>query len=190
MLSPPSMIVRSIPPAWTAIFSAKKRASVRARVSVTGAQRGQGILGEHAAAGRVAEQAQIGRRAGKRRIGRFLRQQPARRSFETVDRLAEPRRAFAQDRCVACAHGLNSPAKFVDIECDRLAAFQRNLACDQVERLNAVGAFVDRRDARIAEVLRRTCLLDVAHAAVHLHAKRCDLDPDVGGKRLGDRGQQ
>jgi hypothetical protein len=39
-------------------------------------------------------------------------------------------------------------------------------------------------------VLRGAGLLDEAHAAMHLHAERGDLDADVGGERLGDRRQQ
>ena len=73
---------------------------------------------------------------------------------------------------------------------DRRAAGKRQLARDQVDRLDAVGAFVDRRDPRIAIKLRRAGFLDEAHAAMHLHAERSDLDADVGGKRLGDRREQ
>jgi hypothetical protein len=36
-------------------------------------------------------------------------------------------------------------------------------------------------------VLRGAGLLDEAHAAMHLHAERGDLDADVGGPGLGDR---
>ena len=39
-------------------------------------------------------------------------------------------------------------------------------------------------------MLRRAGLLDIAHAAVHLHAERGDLAADVGRERLGDRRQQ
>ena len=67
---------------------------------------------------------------------------------------------------------------------------ERQLARHQVDRLDAVGAFVDRGDAGVAKVLRRAGLLDIAHAAVHLHAERGDLVADVGRERLGDRGQQ
>ena len=51
-------------------------------------------------------------------------------------------------------------------------------------------AFVDRGDARVAHVLRRAGLLDVAHAAMHLQAERGDLVADVGRQGLGDRRQQ
>ena len=67
---------------------------------------------------------------------------------------------------------------------------ERQLAHREVDRLDAVGAFVDRGDPRIAQMLRRAGLLDEAHAAMHLHAERSDLDADVGRERLGDRREQ
>src|SRR6202008_1634084 len=62
----------------------------------------------------------------------------------------------------------------------RGAAFTRDLAPDQVHRLDAGGALVDGGDARVAQVLRRAGLLDEAHAAVHLHAERGDRDDGLG----------
>ena len=44
----------------------------------------------------------------------------------------------------------------------------RQLAADQIERLDAVGAFVDHGDARIAHELLHAVLGDVAVAAEHL----------------------
>ncbi len=73
---------------------------------------------------------------------------------------------------------------------DDAALAERQLAGHEVDRLDAVGALVDRRDARVAEHLRRAGLLDVAHAAMDLDAERGDLDADVGGERLGDRRQE
>ena len=56
----------------------------------------------------------------------------------------------------------------------RAAAVLRQLAADQVERLDAVGALVDHGDARIAHELLHAVLGDVAVAAEHLlrHARR------------------
>ena len=67
---------------------------------------------------------------------------------------------------------------------------KRQFAGDQIDGLNAVGAFIDRRDPRIAKQLRRAGFLDIAHAAMHLHAERGDLVGDVGRKRLGHRREQ
>ncbi|MNR38407.1 hypothetical protein D3C85_1565080 [compost metagenome] len=50
------------------------------------------------------------------------------------------------------------------------AAVADGLAANQIVGLDGGGAFIDRQDARIAVVLRCTCFLDKAHAAVHLHA--------------------
>jgi hypothetical protein len=57
-------------------------------------------------------------------------------------------------------------------------------------RLDAVGAFVDRQDARIAQVLGSAGLLDEAHAAVDLHAERGDSMATFGAPALHDRRQQ
>ena len=72
----------------------------------------------------------------------------------------------------------------------RLALVAGQLAADEVAGLDAVGAFVDRRDARVAQMLRRAGLLDIAHAAMHLDAGRGDLDPLVAAPRLDHRDQQ
>ena len=191
MLSAPSVTLRSSPDACTAIFSAKKRASaVRAGAVAAVAQCHERLFRQHAAAGAMAEQPQVRRGAGERGVGGFLRQQPMRRAFERVDRFAEPRRGFAKGRSVARLHRADGLAQFVDIERDRFAAFQRHLARHQIERLDAVGAFVDRGNARVALVLGGAGLFDEAHAAMHLYAERSDLDADIGGEGFGDRRQQ
>ena len=73
---------------------------------------------------------------------------------------------------------------------ERRAAVARDLAADQVVRLDAGRAFVDRRDARIAHVLRGAGFLDEAHAAVDLDAERGDLLRDLGAPALDDRDHQ
>ena len=82
------------------------------------------------------------------------------------------------------------PRSLVEIKCDGLAAFERHLARHQIERLDAVGAFVDGGNAGVAEMLGSASLLDEAHAAMHLHAEGSDLDADIGGEAFGHRGQQ
>ena len=72
----------------------------------------------------------------------------------------------------------------------RLALVAAELAADQIVRLDAVGALVDRRDARVAQILRGAGLLDIAHPAMHLDAGRGDLDPEIGAPRLDHRDQQ
>ncbi len=72
----------------------------------------------------------------------------------------------------------------------RGAALARHLAADQVVRLDAGGTFVDRRDLRVAQVLSGTGFLDVAHAAMHLHADRGDGDARLGTPALDHRDHQ
>ena len=50
----------------------------------------------------------------------------------------------------------------------RAAAVLRQLAADQIERLDAVRALVDHGDARVAHELLHAVLGDIAVAAVHL----------------------
>ena len=50
------------------------------------------------------------------------------------------------------------------------AAVARDFAAHEVERLNAVGTFVNGKNARIAVILRGAGFLDETHAAVNLHA--------------------
>src|SRR3546814_13811521 len=52
---------------------------------------------------------------------------------------------------------------------------------------DALPIFIDRQDAGIAVMLRRTGLLDEAHAAMDLHAHGSDLAADIGGPGPGGR---
>src|SRR5579875_3706254 len=145
---------------------------------------------KHASAGRVAEQPQIGSAPRQDRIRRRLRQQPLRGAREAADRFVKAYRAVAQARRVA-RHDLRyDAAQFSDITRDCIAVVEPQLARDEIERLDAVGPFVDRGDAGVAEMLGRAGLLDIARAAMHLHAERGDLDADVGGVSLGDGREQ
>ena len=51
------------------------------------------------------------------------------------------------------------------------------LAADQVERLDAVGAFVELGDAAVAHQLLHAVLADVAVAAEDLHARLVTSKP-------------
>ena len=72
----------------------------------------------------------------------------------------------------------------------RAAAVACRLAPDQVVRLDRRCAFVNRQDARVAQVLRGAGLFDEAHAAVHLHAQARDLDAHLGAVALHERHQK
>src|SRR3546814_17519793 len=52
------------------------------------------------------------------------------------------------------------------------------------------GVFVDRRESRVAQILRGAGLLDIAHPAMHRHAEAGDEAADIGRVRLGERGEQ
>ena len=60
------------------------------------------------------------------------------------------------------------------------ALIAHQLTAEQIERLNAVGPLVDRRDAGVAIVLRHAGLFDETHAAMNLHRERGVLDAEVG----------
>ena len=66
----------------------------------------------------------------------------------------------------------------------------QHLAAQQIERLNAIGAFVDHVDARITHVLLHAPLFDVAVATKHLLAQGGGLKTVVGQEGFDDGGQQ
>ena len=66
------------------------------------------------------------------------------------------------------------------------AALHRQLAADQVERLDAVGAFVELGDARVADELLHAVLADEAVAAPGLHREVGALAAHVGEVGLDD----
>src|SRR3546814_7979097 len=51
---------------------------------------------------------------------------------------------------------------------------------DLIERLDAVGAFVDHRDTRIARILLHAALGDVAMPAIDLHRQIGAFEAEVG----------
>ena len=71
-----------------------------------------------------------------------------------------------------------------------LALIHQHLAAEQVDGLDAVGAFIDLRDAAVAHQLFHAPFADEAVAAEHLHAHIGGGVAVVGHERLGDRGQQ
>ena len=131
-----------------------RRRSARARcgrrgVAVADARmRRERLVGQHAAAGGVAEQPQIGRGAGERGIAArlsSLREQPCASRGRGCRPLRQAARRSRRtpDRWSACT-AFDGCAQFVEIGAHRRAARQRQLAGDEVDRLDAVGAFVDR----------------------------------------------
>ena len=73
---------------------------------------------------------------------------------------------------------------------DRAAAVLGQLAADQVEALDAVGALVDHGDARIADELLHAGLGDVAVAAEDLLRRDGVVEAAVGEHALDHRRHQ
>ena len=70
-------------------------------------------------------------------------------------------------------------------EChDRLATVLPELAPHQIERLNAVRAFVDHCDTRIADELLKTPFLGESRSAKGLLSKHCCLEAFVSQETL------
>src|SRR6266436_7980595 len=150
------------------------------------------LLGKERTAGREREQLQIGCRPRKRRrdVVALAAEEPMGGALQRVGRILKPHASPSEIGVIACIDGLGSPLEFADIRQYRRAARQRQLARNQVDCLDAVGAFVNRRDACVAVVLRGAGFFDVTHTAVHLHAERGDLVADVGRKCLGNGREQ
>src|SRR5690606_39066017 len=73
---------------------------------------------------------------------------------------------------------------------DVAAAVLTELAADEIERLDAVGALVDHRDPGIADELGDAGLLDIAVAAEDLLGEDGGFEALVGQEALEHRGEQ
>ncbi len=195
--APPEAIPRASPGAAGMSFSAKNRAKLHApELAFISAFRqrfgGEARLGQADTAEREPEQPKIcdapakaefdRRRANRASDASIVRARPkpprAAPPSRQIPLRPRPATAPATARISAISpRTVSPPAK-------------RQLALDEVDRLDAIGALVNRRDARIAHVLRRAGLFDEAHAAVDLDAERGRFVADVGRERLGDRRQQ
>ena len=63
----------------------------------------------------------------------------------------------------------------------------QGFASQQIVGLNRSGAFVDGQYTRVAVVLRGAGFFDKPHAAVHLHAQRCNFKAHLGAEPLDQR---
>ncbi len=73
---------------------------------------------------------------------------------------------------------------------DGAAAVQAELAADEIERLDAVGAFIDHGDAGIAHILAHAVLFDIAVTAEDLLGHDGVVEALVGHHALEDRGDE
>ena len=64
------------------------------------------------------------------------------------------------------------------------------LAADEIERLNAVGPFVNLGDPRITHILFDAVLADIAVPAVNLHGQVGNYAAHIGEVSFQNRGQQ
>ncbi len=87
---------------------------------------------------------------------------------------------------VALAQRSDGACDIFDQRTHGATAVQPQFSPREVHRLDAVGAFVDRRDSRIAVMLRGAGFLDESHSAMHLHGDGRHLHAHVRAPRLGD----
>ncbi len=130
-------------------------------------------------------------RNGLRLIRRGLQRLPQRlRGFaQAAPRLPAPLSSSpSRADCSPAAH--STPRDLRKQRAQRRAAIAPDLAADEIVRLNAGGAFVNRRDPHVARVLRGARLFDEAHAAMNLNADVRDLVPVLRAPALHDRDQQ
>ena len=122
---------------------------------------------------RQPEQSQIRGRPTKRRLRVRLQLfvKICRRLPKRIHSITQPiphRTELGPVRCPDVVDGL---PQFRNIALDDLAVRKRQFPRHQIDRLDPVGALVDRQDPRIAIILRRAGLFDEAHPAMN-------LDPD------------
>jgi hypothetical protein len=79
---------------------------------------------------------------------------------------------------------IDVPAKLFDQRVQLRATVAKQFAANQVQRLNAIGSFIELRDGCRASVA--PCLTDVAMAAIQLHAEARDFLTDIGEECLDD----
>ena len=168
-------------------FAARKSASKSSAAAARCRNRG---LGEQTGTHGGPEQSQVRSRRPEQRsnIGRAGLDQVRRRRAGGGDRFVQPLAEHLQPLDVA--QFLHPEFELVEQVGDDPATAHRELATDEVGRLDAVRPLVDRSDPRIAVVLRDAGLLDVPHPAVDLHCERRRLVHDVGTQALRQRNEQ
>ena len=149
---------------------------------------GQPALGEIDACQGEAKQPLIGGGAGKR-IGGLafgkLCQKPFGRLFQIGDRIVKTAAGFPKTGQIGGAYIGGHGFQFGNEATHMRAIRERQLAGDEIDRLDAVGALIDRGDPGVAQIARGTRLLDKAHAAMDLNAHRGGIDANIGAEGFG-----
>src|SRR6185295_10357965 len=91
-------------------------------------------------------------------------EEPLARSLERAERVAKLCSRGAEGRIVRDLDPLDGRVEFFEQRPHRCAAVGGKLAGDEIDRLDTVGALIDRGDARVAGMLRGAGFLDEAHA--------------------------
>ncbi len=104
--------------------------------------------------------------AGIVRLGHSVLHEPHGRRLHVVQPLLQV--LGEEGHLLVVAVLLAEIADFLEQGHDGAAAVLAELAADEIERLNAVGAFVDHGDAGIAHILAHAVFFDIAVAAEDL----------------------
>ena len=100
---------------------------------------------------------------------------------ELVEVIAQLRVAFV---------GLAEQVYFLGESAQQLALAHQYLAAQQVQCLDAVGAFVDRRDAAVADLLLLAPFADVTVTTEYLHAQQGHFQTGFGHECLADGSEE
>ena len=138
----------------------------------------------------VAEQVEVVHRAGAGLVGvlHSLLRQPAGGALQALVGLGDGldvrlHRGVARLGGEEGLHGVEEAAQVAP-------GVRRQLAPDEVHRLDAVGALVDLGDARVAHELLHAVLGGIAIAAADLQREVAHLEAEVGLEGLHDRSEQ
>src|SRR6266542_6059279 len=138
----------------------------------------------------VADQTQIVRSGGAHLVGALLRFAADfhRKLLDFADERAERSGELGHPLALTRVldEALHDDAQPAELD----AAVEQHLATQQIERLNAIGALVDRVDAGIAYVLIHAPFPNVPVAAEHLQREIGARHAVVGEERLDHRRQQ
>ncbi len=142
---------------------------------------------DHTVAKGLEVQCRVSQGSGDFALGQVT-QQGQGHTLQAVDQLLQRLAQRVEVRMVAgaLAGGGDRPDQLLEAG----AIVLRQLAAQQVERLDALGAFMDRVQAVVAVILFNRVLAGVAVAAEDLDRQFIGLETECRGPGFDDRGQQ